>query len=76
MTLRQDVPLCKDTKGNDLFITLNFLRDLRRALSDSTTTTDPDTDDVDALTVVVNGVIADLSALEARVRKLEGGYQS
>lgn len=84
-TLKQRVALSKDRQGNDLFITLEWLKDLQAVISEATPNV---ADEVtraqfEALTAQVNAMQAQVKAIALanadlidRVTKLEGGYQS
>lgn len=74
--LKQRVPLGKDKNGDDVFITLEWLKDLQAVIAQSTTTTTTTSPDLTALTARVTTLETSLTALTARVKKLEQGYQA
>lgn len=67
--LKQRVPLGRDLSGNEVYITIEWLKDLNTAIDGADTTTTATTEDL-------GSVIADLLALTRRVQRLEDGWQA
>ncbi len=85
-TLKIRVPLC-DVQGSQGFITLEWLKDLQAVLKETAagvTSTSAGTStaaatvasNIASLQVMANALATNQTALEARIRKLEIGYQA
>lgn len=76
--LKQRVPL-GSVEGSDVFITLEWLKDLQAVIAQgggATTSTGTSASDLVALTAAFSTLNGLVVALTARVKKLEQGYQS